>query len=387
MSRKNLTLAVALSLVLHGGLLAWMVTQPPPPPASASRPLQLELWFEPEAAATPPAPAPAPAPAPQRPPPAQRVAARAPEAQPPSPPSSPAGADSPTAGPPEHDVPGADVAPRPNLALPQPHLAGGPEGVPEAGSGHGETVYPDDPRFSAEARRADAEKRVKGRVSGWAEDTLAEARAQRGLPHPYFTAVRDAARAGLGKLADAKGLRATFGQAAQALAGRYLDSASNYARSGDPGLGPPGQAPRLSERLVQPETQALKALAQATETFDDLGHGKPLLTLTLELRQTRDQRSKAVVLKASLDPSFDAFVLEAWPTAIAAAGPPPADAFRSDELRSIWEIEGWPAASALDKAMTYVPDPGVFGVPLARVLPGATSGYRYEFHARLLRAY
>ena len=70
-----------------------------------------------------------------------------------------------------------------------------------------------------------------------------------------------------------------------------------------------------------------------------------------------------------------------------AAGPPPPEMFRTDELRSIWQVDGWPAPTQLDKAMTYLPAPGIMGVPLTRVIPAAVDGLRYEFRARLLRAY
>ena len=110
--------------------------------------------------------------------------------------------------------------------------------------------------------------------------------------------------------------------------------------------------------------------------------------LTLEFRQSKTtNQTKTTIIKASIDPAFDAFVLEAWPLSIAAAGPPPADAFRTSELRSIWEIEGWPGATAADKVMSYLPETGVMGVPLTRLIPAATNGVGYEFRAKLLRVY
>ena len=171
------------------------------------------------------------------------------------------------------------------------------------------------------------------------------------------------------------------------LAQRYQSAVESYGKGGDPKVATPGQAPRLSEKFTQPEQNAMRALAQGTEFFDDITHGKPLLTLTLELRQSKTIGDKTTIIKASIDPSFDAFVLDAWPLSIAKAGPPPDDAYRTSELRSIWEIEGWPAKTSFDKAMTYLPEAGVMGVPLTKLIPGATNGFGYEFRARLLRVY
>jgi hypothetical protein len=390
MSRPNLKPALLLSLVLHVLLGVWMVTRPTPFPAPPpERPLQVTF----ETVTAPPPPAPPkpvePEPAPKKPLEPVRPAAKLATREPPpsaaqEAPSAPVD-DVPRAEGPRAEAPTAAPGPAPILFPSQLGVA--ENGTFEVAPRRGETVRPDDPRFSKEVLNAQAEQRVKARVTDWAEDTLAEARAQRGLPHPYFSGVRDAARAGLDKLAAQKGVRASFAQAAGAMAGRYLEGASSYGKGGDPNLGPPGQAPQLSEKLNQPEQQAMRGLAQATETFNALSHGKPLLSLTLELRQSKDKKTRTAVLKGSSDPAFDAFVLEAWPTAISAAGPPPEDAFRSDELRSIWEIEGWPGSTKLDKALTYLPDPGVLGIPLTKVIPGAVGGYSYEFRARLLRVY
>lgn len=233
---------------------------------------------------------------------------------------------------------------------------------------------------------------MKARVQGWAEDELAESRAQNGLPHPYLMTMRDAGKKGLDKLARERGVRASGALAGKVLSQRYQSAVESYGKGGDPGLAnlKPGQAsaPRLSERMTQPDQQAGRALAQATELFEDLTHNKPLLTLTLELRQSKTTGTRTKILKASIDPAFDAFVLEAWPLSIEKAGPPPDDAYRtSEELRSIWEIEGWAAQTALDKKMTYLPEAGVMGVPLTKIIPGMSQGFGYEFRARLLRVY
>jgi hypothetical protein len=294
----------------------------------------------------------------------------------------PVATEAPTDSAPASDAPRDDT---PKLTVLTPSTV---SGTFEVEPSRGETIHPDDPRFDPDVIAAKEKQRVKARVDGWAEDTLADARATRGLPHPYLMALGAAGRAGLGKRAAEVGLRASPALAARVLSDRLQSATESYGKGGDPNLGPPGQAPRLSERLTQPDQQALRALAQATETFNDLTHNKPLLTLTLEFRQSRtSNQTKTTIIKASIDPAFDAFVLEAWPLSIAAAGPPPPDAFRTSELRSIWEIEGWPGATAADKVMSYLPEGGVMGVPLTRLIPAATGGFGYEFHAKLLRVY
>lgn len=188
-------------------------------------------------------------------------------------------------------------------------------------------------------------------------------------------------------------MRASGALAGKVLGQRYQSAVESYGKGGDPGLAnlKPGQAaaPRLSEKFTQPDQQASRALAQATELFEDLTHNKPLLTLTLELRQSKITGTKTTILKASVDPAFDKFVLEAWPLSVEKAGPPPDDAYRNgnNELRSIWEIEGWAAQTPLDKKMTYLPEAGVMGVPLTKLIPGVSQGFGYEFRARLLRVY
>ena len=291
--------------------------------------------------------------------------------------------DAPRAPPSASDAPRAD----PVATLVPSQVSLSPGGTIVLEPSRGETLHPDDPRFNPTVIAAAEKQRVTARVQGWAEDELAEARAQNGLPHPYFMSMREKARAGLDKRAREAGLRASPALAARALSDRFQGAAEAYGKGGNPNLGPPGQAPRLSEKITQPDQQALKGLAQATETFNDLSHGKPLLTLTLEFRQSKTHQTKTTILKASIDPAFDAFVLEAWPLSIASAGPPPPEAFHADELRSIWEIEGWPGSTPLDRTMTYLPEAGVMGVPLSRLIPAATQGISYEFRAKLLRVY
>jgi hypothetical protein len=291
--------------------------------------------------------------------------------------------------PPSSDVPRAETPPaRPLFQAPGLGPSDRIADVP-----HGHTLYPDDPSLRPEAVRAEAEKRVGQRVQGWAAEGLAEARALKGLPHPYFSRVRDAVRSGLDKLARETNTHPSSGQILKSWGKRYGDAAESFAKSGDPNLGPPGINPRPSERMKERfsnEAPFLSALAQATETQDDLTHGKPLISLTVELREFRDGSPfELVLLQGSADSRFDDFVLSAWPKSIAEAGPPPLDAFHGPQLRSIWSIEGWlRLPKVLDDVFAYAPVPGAFGIGADRVLPAFTDeGYRYEFHATVLRVY
>jgi hypothetical protein len=290
-----------------------------------------------------------------------------------------------------------------------PNLELSAEGSFPSGSGRGRTIYPDDPSFSPEISRAEEEHRVQERVNGMAADTMAEARAQRGLPHPYFASVREAVGSKLEAEARAQQLGAPLSQVIQKIGTRYADAAESFGQSGNPNLGPPGINPTQSEKLKEllgdePNALTLRTMVQATETLEALKHGKPLLTLTLELRQSKaGGLSRTILLQGSGDSRFDRFVLDVWPRAIGQAGVPPLDAFHADELRSIWEVEGWlRIPKALERALAYVPTPGLsFLTPipgLKEPLPLGTSldsiaaalsdqGYEYDFRARLLRAY
>lgn len=370
--------ALAASLMLHGLLIGWMASHALEPAAEPQRPG--EVWFD----------------APKSPPPEAKKEeqAKSPLKRPVKVPARKAPGES-TQGP----LKGASA----DLRATEPRATDAPRNdslrllplLPSAASSsftvepsRGETIQPDDPRFDSDVMAARETQRVKGRVDGWAEDALAEARATRGLPHPYLLALGESARAGLGRRAREGGLRASPAVAARALGDRIQSAAESYGKGGDPNLGPPGQAPRLSEKIAQPDQLPLKALAQAAETLTDLTRNKPLLTLTLEFRQSRgSDATKTTILKASIDPGFDAFVLQAWPLSIAAAGPPPADAFRTSELRSIWEVEGWPGAGPADKVMSYLPEGGLMGVPLTPLIPAAMGSVGYEFRAKLLRVY
>ncbi len=385
MHRLRVPPALLASLLLHAGLGLLLQRTTEPPPVVHTHPLE---WVTVDVEVEPEPPPPAPRPQPTRPS-AKTKPTKGAVREP-----APAETAPPSTAEPESDAPRAVLekpSERGGLLLPASSF--GPDGeLSEAPRGR--TLRPDDPSFDPVAIRAEEARVVKKRVDGWTQDELAEARAQRGLPHPYFSGLREAAIAGLGKRATEVGLVASKADEMRAIGERYEGAASSYGKSGNPNLGPPGLAPRQSEILKDrlgnnPDTMPLQALVQATELMNDLSHGKPLITLTLELRQFRDGAPLVVrVVQPSRDGKFDAFVLEAWPKSIASAGTPPPDAFHGAELRSIWAVEGWLALpKALAGAVSYLPMPGFMGVGADKLLPLTQDGTHYDFQARLLRVY
>ena len=371
-------------MLVHLVLFAWLHARersPRPPPAP---PAQLQLtWVD----AVPPPPLAVPALA--VPTGAKKPTAVAKVTPHSSVPQSP-GEQHPPPSPSQADAPRAD-APKLLSLAPSLTLSPGSDFRVET---HGETLRPDDPRFSPEAVRAEGEKRVTVRVTSMVEDELASARAERGLPHPYFSGLRAAGKSGLDQRAreakmEPKGIDvlASFGD-------RYLDASKSFGQSGNPNLGPQGTTLRPSEKLAQAsnasEISALRSLAQATETQSDLSTGKPFLALQLELRQFKDGAVPIVRLtQHSRDAKFDAFVMVEWPKSIESAGAPPVDAFRGPELRSVWQIEGWVRLpKQMQDALSYAPMPGVMGLGADKIA-AAVGGvsYHYEFDAKLLRVY
>jgi len=368
--------ALGVSALGHLALAAWVTTRAVEAPTPPHDP----FWMELQAAPPPPPPSPVV----ETQPPAKTPQQRAPRATKPATPQP--NNTSAVAGDSREqltdDVPRA--APGSVMALQLPTVDLNPRGGMPMEPARGQTLYPNDPRFSQEALNAEAKARVTARVQGFAEDELAIGRAQRGLPHPWFGKVSEVIREGLGKLARAENVRPTAGAMVKDYGKRYESAASSYGKSGDPGLGPPGQAPRPSEMLKLPEAQALRALAQATETTSDLTNGKPLRSLTLELRQPKGGGAATMtILEGSGDPVFDELVVRGWRALLTSAGPPPDEVFHGEVLRSIWEIEGW-QRTKVNPESDFMP--GLMGVSAAKLL-GLARGDGYDFHPKLLRAY
>lgn len=295
---------------------------------------------------------------------------------------------SPPAAPAEGSALASGDGPKPLILLPR----GASEAVPSEPS-RGRTIHPDDPELSEWVRLAEEEMRVHARVDEWADDAAAEGRAQHGVPHPYAGEVGLALRSGLAG-ADG-GTPGELGGAnpAEFMFNRWRRGAEDYARSGNPNVAPSGINPRHSEQLKRifgDEALGLRLRAQAAETLMDLGHGAPLLSLTLELRQGPDGsvRSQRVV-EESGSALFDQFVLRVVPEAVRAAGPPPEELLKGrTELRSLWRIEGWSRLPGkLDDLFSLLGSPAVRGVPLEPLIRQLGAQEQFEFRTRLLRLY
>lgn len=357
--------AFLVSLLLHGGLLALFFVSFYRPSTHPTQPSPSE-WVIVEVVPVPPqAEAPQPA-APA-------------EASPPHRTKRPKKAKPETPAPSAATVP--DDAPRANAAealVPKPTLTL----IPDE---QGRTLLPGDP--SLLPRELSEEERVKLRVDRLTSDGIAQARAQGGVPHPYFASVREVARAELVKAARDEGRKPTATQAMGGVGHNYAESVGKYGESGDPGLAPSSTPARTPAAAGNNNANEITGgMAQGAETQLALARSRPLVTLTVELRQFKDGSPlSAVILHASGDPGFDTFVTQTWAKALAARPPPPDSAFRGPELRSIWSVEGWLGLpKKLETAASYLP------VPMAAErLIGAMSkeGFHWEFRTKLLRVY
>lgn len=395
MRSRRLPSALLVSLLLHAvlALLVWRFEgRGVSPSATAPSPVSIELMELP--ASQRPVPRPpsvvekkAPPPRTQRPPPlaAQAPSPTKPVQREPSTPLASAPPGGSTA--PAPDAPVREPPLRPRLIAELPLSAGLP--VARGEPSRGRTLRPGDPELSAEVQRLEGEKRVKERVEGWANDTLAEARAEGG-GHPYFGELGAALRSALKHAGGGTPAQLGVPGELERMGQRYAEAMSDYAKTGNPGLAPPGQAPTQGEKqrqLFGDDAKYLQALTQGAQLAQDLRTGKPLLTLTFELRQGSDgQFRHGNILQGSGSPRFDAFVLRVVPGAMEQLGPPPDVVRRGrDEVRSVWRIDGWPAYSALESAL---PAPSVSGLPVASVRKQLRhEALEFDFRAHLLRAY
>ncbi|HET9450501.1 MAG TPA: hypothetical protein VFO83_06445 [Aggregicoccus sp.] len=381
---RRIPVALGVSLLLHALLLLLLWRAEPPPSARSAGPDRAPLVFEViERAAPPPAPSLPPAPplATRKRPPALPGTARPPTPEPAREPAPPPMAL-------ESDVP---RAPRP-LEL-RPRLGWSPaEGsLPPS---RGRTLRPGDPSLSAEVQREQERARVQGRLEAFGDEALSQARARGGAPHPYLVEVREALQQGLKDSGPRNPEALGFGKGMQPLLQQYTQNyraaAEEYGRTGSPGLAEPS-APTQSEKLREllPEAEYSRALAQASETREAVLNRAPLLALSLELTQGRDGALlNAAIVESSGNRLFDSLVLQVAPSALGTAGPPPADAFRREHLRSLWRVEGRLELSPTARSALTSLLPGVYGIPTAELLSHLRGEQpQLSYGARLLRYY
>jgi hypothetical protein len=386
MRRRDLAIALVVSLLLHAVLilLVWRepVTRRAPVERAGQAPVEIEI-----AQLAPPKPTPE---KPSATPPARGEAERK-RAEVPSREKKEIGTATPPAIPsaPPPEEKGMETA-RPPLG-PRDSVLGVP--APPGEAPGGTTVRPGDPSLSESARRTEEEARVKERVDAWAEDAAAESRAQRGLPHPYLVQLGEALRATLDSAPG--GTPAALGapDAAAFLLNSYLNAAQEYGKTGKSDVTVPGPSPHQTEKqkeLFGDDAQWLRAYTQAAETIQNMSNGAPLLSLTLELRQTPNGRllSQKIVQRSS-SAKFDAFVLRVVPEALARLGPVPEPALRGrDELKSVWRIDGWPRLPKnVERWTSLIGTPAAMGIPADPLLKQLAASQHFAFRPRLLRAY
>ena len=228
------------------------------------------------------------------------------------------------------------VAERPlEFLVPRPALSVG-DGEPARGV----TLHPGDGVVSPQVARAEEGERVRERVQGFAEDVLAQARAEGGI-NPYFEALGHALAAELGQADGGSPVQLGVTDGNAGMKKSYASAASSYGRTGDPGFTPPGREPALSERLKASDAPLeLRAMVQVDETARGLARLTPLLSLKLELRQTgTGALIQARVLESSGNVQFDSFVMRVAPDALPRVDVQPP--LRGPELRSVFRVDGW----------------------------------------------
>lgn len=182
-------------------------------------------------------------------------------------------------------------------------------------------------------------------MQGFIEDQQASLRVENGLIDPYFTQVRKALEKGFDNAP-------VFGgnPLGKQVATSWASKAGQFGASGNPG-GPVPQASTASEQLKALQGRAgdkplnpLRGHVQAGAEMQQLaegGGGK--LVVTLELLQNADGTLRdAKLVSVSGIPAYDAYVLNAVPSALAKL-PPPRDGARGvkpEGIHTLWAVEG-----------------------------------------------
>ncbi|MBF5042382.1 hypothetical protein FGE12_08220 [Aggregicoccus sp. 17bor-14] len=389
---RRIAVALGASLLVHAVLLLLLWRTPAPPRTAVPEP-PAPLVFEVVERAAPSPATPArrripplpPASAPPANAPTPRAAAAPPQAE----------ASAPHPAEPPAPAPLASDAPRAPRALDLlPHAPQAPLAAGDAPRSGGRTLRPGDPTPSLEAQRAEEAARVQARLQGFGDEAFSIARARGGLPHPYLVQVREALQAGLTAAAPASPEALGYGKglapALQQFNQNYRAAAEEYGRTGTPGLAAPSgptQGEKVAQLLPAPESTALRALIQITETRDAVMARAPLLALTLQLTQGRDGTLlDAAVVESSGNRLFDSLVLKVAPEALGRAGAPPPEAFRREQLRSLWRVEGRLVLSQEARESLASLLPGFNGLPTQELLQHLRGqAPTLSYGARLLR--
>lgn len=399
--RHRLAPALIASVLLHLVVALWLwraesgAVPGPGLRPEAEKPSLVELEFTdvtpvakppPEAPAAGPASTPRPAPRPVRKPkPTEPVAERPLDSQPTEPQQE--ALPAPEAG--EQDAPRKLVL-VPSWPGGMPGT-GTPVGEPES---RGRTLYPGDPSLEPESTD-EASERLSARVQTWADDGAAQVRAGGVGTHPYFAQVRGSLEGALAKTEGGSARQLGIKNPVAGVLKNYTKAAEEYARTGNPGGGPLPPAPTHSEQLAErfkdePAAERLRMWVQGRETLDALNNRGALLTVILDVHQSRSgELLEAKLAEPSGNPKFDAFVLRVVPGVLGTLPPPPQEALRGrDSLRTQWQVEGWLHTSKELLALANSLASGQLTLPLDLLLePDRPENARFEYRARLLKVY
>jgi hypothetical protein len=176
---------------------------------------------------------------------------------------------------------------------------------------------------------------AKARVEGWAQDTLAVARAQRGAVPPYFRQLQGAFAE---QLVDPP--PPDMKQLGKRMVGEQIDAIQRFGKTGSPVTAPEKREHRLEQR------NRLQAAAEAGRASNmymvDVTSPVLALAAVIEVWQEPDGKLRDLkLLESSGDPSFDVWALSRLRNALAKTWSPP-DAgvgIRDDGIRSRWRLE------------------------------------------------
>lgn len=188
-----------------------------------------------------------------------------------------------------------------------------------------------DPQAVAEYQAEEA----KARIEGWAADTLAAARADRGATTPYF---RQLQLSFSQQLVDPPPPNAEVIGAR--MAREQVEAVQRFGKTGSPVVAPEKRDHLLEQRnRLQAAVEAGRA---ANMYMVDVTAPILALAAVVEVWQEPDGKLRDLkVLKSSGDPTFDAWALSRLRNALASTSAPP-DAgvgIHDDGIRSRWRLE------------------------------------------------
>jgi hypothetical protein len=340
-NRRRSALALGLSALVHLGLAVWLLTRPPTVPQwpQVERPpaLEVEIAYAPEKAKPPVTSVPPPAATSGAVEVRRRVRGGSGGTKSESTAKAQVGTVAPS-GTSDSNGPIADVPERHRFQLPEvllPHLAGD---LDDLEGGH---TFREDPRAHGRSNKEKAAE-AERRIDGWLEDAEAEHRVDVGLVDPWFAKLKKRFEH------DAAEPRTVpehvLAKVGSALVKQYVEGASRYGASGNPGNPSPGGSSVLSftgtgvnDQFPMPVPPSLGS-GGGEGPFSELS-----LVTVVDLHQDPDgSLLSAQIVVRSGDPAFDRYVLDIIPKSMEMVDPPP-DAglgFHDKGSHTVWEFAG-----------------------------------------------